>query len=219
MKKTYNTEEALAPQGVMRNPVGEQPAMQQEQPTSPPLEGESGGESGGAELSQADQAYISGLMKLLHSKDTAPHVEEMLKSGPPEQTIPATALQINGQMEEAAGQKPPLETALIAGVYLVQDLIEIGNAAGYFELQDPEQMKPILQTTMQQYIEAGLQDGTIDPVELQEKVEPLMDEEQRATGMQAAELTGIPKAPTQETAMSAYGRQMERKGVMSGGKK
>lgn len=217
MNKKYNTEEATSP-GVLSDPSPqtEEALVAQEDTTgSPPLEGEAGAE--GKELSKADQAYLSGLMKLLHSKETAPSVEEMLKSGPPEKTVPVVALQINSQMEEAVAKKPSLETSLIAGTYLVQDLIEIGNTAGYFDIQDEESIRPILQDTIQQYIEKGLADGSIDPVELQEKVEPLMSEDQKATGMQAAELTGVPTAPTQDTAMAAYGRQMEKKGVMKSG--
>lgn len=208
MKKAYNTQEALA------QTDSETPTKGVMKPQPSPGQSEKAPKG---EMSKADQAYISGLMKLLHSKETAPSVEEMLQSGPPEKTIPAVALQVNAQMEEAVEKKPSLETALTAGVYLVSDLVEIGNTAGFFQIESEEQVRPILQDVMQQYIERGLKDGSIDPVELQEKVEPLMTEDQRATGMQAAEMTGIPKAPTQQTAMNAYGSQMERKGMMKGG--
>lgn len=215
MEKTYNTQEALSPSDATAA-EGTGGVPEDTGGVMAPKEAVVKGDKGQDMMSRADQAYISGLMKLLHSKETAPSVEEMLQSGPPEKTIPVIALQINDQMEQAVEKKPSLETALAAGTYLVQDLIEIGNAAGFFQIETEEQIKPILQGTIQQYIEKGLKEGTIDPVELQEKVEPLMDDDQRATGMQAAELTGIPKGPTQDTAMAAYGRKMEQKGMMKG---
>lgn len=207
-----NIEEPAA--GVMQAPPTEEPQaappMEREQ-AEPPMKGEQ------QEMSKADQAYISGLMKLLHGKQTAPMIEEMLQSGPPEKSIPTAALTVNDQMEQAVGKKPPLETCLIAGVYLVQDLIEIGNTAGWFEVVEEKQIQSILQDTMQQYIEKGLKDGSIDPVELQEKIEPLMTEDQRATGLQAAEMTGVPTQANEQTVMSAFGRQKERQGMMKGG--
>ena len=220
MEKEYAAQEALQPGGgVMASPV------QGEQAPAPapaaPEEGVMGGSEQATEemMSKADQAYIGGLMKMLHSKETAPLVEEMLAAGPPDKSIPTIANQVNAQMEAAVGKKPSLETALMGGVYLVQDLAEIGTTAGYFEPLAEEQMKPILQQTMQIYIEAGLKDGSIDPVELQEKIEPLMDDDQRATGMQAAEMTGVSPKATEQTAMAAYGRQKERQGMMKNGGK
>jgi len=215
MEKEYNAQEALQPGGgVMQEPAEQQPTE-----GSAPLEPASApqGEKAQEMLSEADQAYIGGLMKMLHSKETAPLVEEMLQAGEPGDTIPRIANQINDQMEQAVKKKPALETALAAGIYLVQDLIEIGRAAGYFDVTE-DQMQPIFRDTMQIYIEAGLNDGSIDPIELQEKVEPLMDEQQKATGLQAAELTGVPKQATEQTAMAAYGAKRERQGMMRGKK-
>lgn len=208
MNKEYAAQEALQP-GVMKAPEGESAASEVEEVAAPMKEKLEG------KLSDSDQAYLSGLMKMLHGKETAPAIDDMLKSGgKPEEVIPAVALQVNQQMEKAVGKKPPLETALLAGIYLVQDLIEIGNTGGFFNVQDEEEVKLIMQRTMQPYIEQGLKDHTIDPIELQSLVEPLMSEEHADTGMRAATATGIPTKPTAQTAMSAYGRAMEQRGFM-----
>ena len=166
------------------------------------------------------EAYVLGLSKMLHSKETSRKVLDMLKSGPPEQVIPYTALQVNQQMESAVtakGKKPSLDTLFAAGQFLVGDLIEIGNAAGIFQLETEEQIAPIVQNTFQVYIEKGLKNGTIDPIELQKKVEPLMPEEHRQLGLQAAKRTGVPEQPDEGTAMEVYAMQRMRKGALQGG--
>lgn len=167
------------------------------------------------------EAYILGLSKMLHSKETSGKVVEMLRSGPPEKMIPHTALLINQQMEDtvrAKGKNPTLETLLAAGQFMVGDLIEIGNAAGIFQLETEEQIAPIVKETFQKYIEAGLKNHTIDPIELQQKVEPLMPEEHRQLGLEAAKRTGIPEKPDESTAMEMYAMQRMQKGALRGGK-
>lgn len=164
-------------------------------------------------------AYTTGLMKMLHSKETSPKIMEMLKAGPPEVVVPQTALLVNQQMEDglkAKGSKPSLETLLSASVYLTQDLVEMGNTAGLFQVSE-EQVGPIMQATMQQYIEKGLKDKSIDPVELQTLVEPLMDEGQQGLALEAGAASGIPTTPDQNTAMEQYATKREQKGMMRGG--
>lgn len=171
------------------------------------------------ELSKEDQVYISGLMKLLHSKKTAPVIDEMLSSGPPEQTIPQVALMVNDQMEKEVSKKKKveLETLLLGGMYLVSDLIELGNAGGIFQIEDEEQIRDITQATFQTYIERGLKDGSIDPIELQSKVEPLLNEQQKGLGGQLGGEHQVPTAPNEDTAMEVYGAQRERAGMLKGG--
>ena len=174
---------------------------------------------GEKELSKTDKVYVSGLMKLMHSKKTAPVIDEMLAAGPPEETIPQVALMINEQMESAFKQKQKveLETLLTGGMYLVSDLIEIGNTGGFFQVEDEEQVRDITQATFQTYIEKGLKEGTIDPVELQSKVEPLLNEQQKGLGGQFGGEHGVPTQPNEETAMEVYGAQRERAGLLKGG--
>lgn len=217
MKKEYNQQAAVDPASVPADPAAQEVDQIVEQKVDGVLE-----QTEPEQMTKADQAYLSGLMKILHSKQTAPQVDAMLQSAPPEKSIPQAALVINEQMETAVSQKsgkPSLETLLKAGVYLVSDLIEIGNTGGFFQVQDEQQTRLILETTLKQYITKGLEDGSIDPVELQAKVEPLMTEDQRATGIRAAQLTGTKLEPDERTVMAAYGAKRERQGMLKGGMK
>jgi len=166
------------------------------------------------DLNPKEQAYISGLMKMLHSPQTSGQVVSILKSAPPERSIPEATLLVNEQMEKAIqqkGQKVPLETKLVGGAYLVQDLIEIGNAAQAYEQEIPEDAVPmLLEVAMEGYIKKGLDDGTIDPVELQQKIEPLMRKGQRENGLLMGEMTDVPPEPNQRTAMEKYATDRER---------
>lgn len=142
------------------------------------------------------KTYISILSKMLHGEKTKASVYEMLKAGDPMQTIPTIALQVNDQAEQVLkqqGGKPTLDTLVAGAQFLINDLVEIGNAGGFFEIniEDPNVAGPLLTNTMQPYIEKGLKDGSIDPVELQELVEPMMSEDARAQGMQIANENGM----------------------------
>jgi hypothetical protein len=196
----------------------QEPMVEQEEP----MVEESNLPTEQAQLSKSDKAYLSGLMKLLHSKKTAPMVEQMLQSGPPEKTVPEAALQINSQFEQEVrkkGQPPSLELLFSSAIYLVGDLIEIGNSAGFFEINDEQEMGTILQDTMKRYIQKGLKEGTIDPVELQQKVEPMLTEEDKAGGLALAQNDGIPTEPNEHTAMEVYAqKQVRKKGMLQGGK-
>jgi len=158
------------------------------------------------------EAYVSGLSKLLHGKETKSQVYEMLKSGQPEKTIPATALQINEQMEGAfknKGHKPSMTTLVASAQFLVTDLIEIGNAGGFFQInpEDANVIGPILTNTMQPYIEKGLADGSIDPVELQALIEPMMSDEAKSEGLRVAGEQGMSATPGVSQAMGTNSKQ------------
>jgi len=132
------------------------------------------------EVERKVNAYISALSKLMHGKETKNHVYKMLQSGEPMVTIPRSAIEINRQAEEAfkrGGATPDLDTLFAGSQFLILDLIEIGNAGGFFQLdpQDPNVLGPLVQSTVQPYVEEGLKNGTIDPVELQNKIEPLIN--------------------------------------------
>lgn len=188
---------AKAPEGV----VPEQEGMQEE----------------GREMTQKEQAYVGGLMTMLHSKETSGNVVAMLKSAPPERSIPEAAMMVTEQMNtmlQEKGQKVDVETRLLGGVFVVQDLIEIGNASSSFDQELGEEAFPMLfEITMEQVVQKGLEDGTIDPVELQEKVEPLMRDGQRQAGLTAGEMNDVPAEANQRTAMEAYASGRERAAV------
>ena len=165
------------------------------------------------------EAYTLGLSKMLHSSKTSPKIVEMLSAGEPQKTIPQIALLVNGQMEQAAtkgGKKPSFDVLLGAAQFLVGDLIEMGNAAQIFNIQAEEEIAPILQNTLQAYIEKGLRDKTLDPIELQRAAEPLMAEKHRDAGLRGAEASGLPAEPSQITAMEAYAQRREQKGMLKG---
>jgi hypothetical protein len=172
--------------------------------------------------SKQDEAYTSALLKAVHSKKTRKKVHDMLGSTYPEVAVPKTALMINELVEKKAreGGKPPsLETLLYANTMLINDLIEVGNLAEVWEqpVDTEEQVGAILQDTMQQYIQKGLKDGTIDPVELQQKVEPLMSEEHRTAANQWGQKAGVPQKAGEAAAMEQYAQQRVRKQQMLGG--
>ena len=160
-----------------------------------------GGEELDPKLKKKMEGYQSVMMKILHAKETRGDITKMLSNGPPEQSIPATALQVNKMVEQkvAKGSGQPVEAAVkVAGaVYLVQDLVEIGKAGGMWEQPiGPEASAMILEETMKQYIHQGLKDGSIDPVELQKTVEPMMNGMQNEVGGMIAQEAGLPPEPT-----------------------
>lgn len=201
------------PNGVMNSvPKGDPEVPVQGSPEQPPMD---------PKLEREVQAYVMGLSKMLHGKQTQPQVVSMLKSvEDPSKSIPQIALLVNDQMEQAVkgkGKKPSLDVLLGAAQFLVGDLIEMGNAMGVFQLETEEQIAPILQSTMQTYIEKGLKDGSVDPIELQKKVEPMMPEQDRIKALEIAKAEGLPTEPNQLTAMEAYARKREQQGMLRGG--
>jgi hypothetical protein len=210
MEKTYNAEAALQTN-----------ATEQEQAT-PREESKvaSGVLSGDPEqkMNKQQEVYIGALMRVLHDKQTTPMVQEMLKAGPPEKTIPRITMEVNDMMQQTiarkGGQPADLETIFLGGVYVVSDLIEIGNAGGFFKVNDEGQVKEILQTTIQTYVERGLKDGSIDPVELQAITEPLMEDSDKEEGIAYAKKEGLSMQADQDVAMEAFGQKKYREGML-----
>jgi hypothetical protein len=130
---------------------------------------------------------------------------------------------INSMMEQEArkgGRPPSLELLFQAGIVVVGDLIEIGNAKGIFDIQDEQEIGAILQGTMQKYIEKGLKDGTIDPVELQQKAEAMLAPEDREAALGMAEREGVPVEPNEHTAMEVYAdKKVRKQGMLQGGRR
>jgi hypothetical protein len=153
-------------------------------------------------LLRQSESLIAGLMKLTHSKETRDQVMELLQSGDPIQAVPATANMIYQQLEGMSKKAVEVdnEVKLTAMSVLVSDLLDLGTSAGVFQISE-EQVGPILEASIQQYIQRGIEEGTIDPVELQAQVEQLMPPEQRQKGLELAGKTGVPQAATREMAM------------------
>ena len=210
MEKTYNAEAALQTNATEQ----EQPVSQEERKVS------AGVLSGDPEqkMNKQQEVYIGALMRILHDKQTTPMVQEMLKAGPPEKTIPRITMEVNDMMQQTiarkGGQPADLETIFLGGVYVVSDLIEIGNAGGFFKVNDEGQVKEILQTTIQTYVERGLKDGSIDPVELQAITEPLMEDSDKEEGIAYAKKEGLSMQADQDVAMEAFGQKKYREGML-----
>ena len=174
-------------------------------------QGQGQGPQADPELQRKVDSYSSGLLKMIHGKETRGQVFEMLSSGPPDMTIPRTALMINQRMEGAIsekGTKPELPVLLASGTILVGELVEVANAGNLFKQEpQPEQVQKILQDTFQMYIEDGVKKGKIDPIELQKLVEPMMSPEQKDFGMNAGAQFGVPGQPGVSAAMESYANQ------------
>lgn len=151
---------------------------------------------------------VAMFMKLIHGDDTQESVLKLLGSQPdPMKAVPITTNALFKRVETQAkkkGAKFTDDVKLAAAQYMVTDLADLGNRAGLWDRQVTEEdMGPILQETMQMYIQAGLKDGSIDPIQLQRDVEKLMTPEQKATAM---ELGGgrVPQGPTPAMAAQQY---------------
>lgn len=145
--------------------------------------------------------YVASLMYVMHNPKTNKNVVDMLGSGPPEQSIPSTALYINDTVEKTFSKKTqsPVkdEVKLHGAMYLASDLAQLGNAAGIWDTQVDDQKVPVLfQKIVSKYIHKGIKEGTLDPIKLQADTEPLLNDEQRSIGSQLQGKLGLPNEPT-----------------------
>ena len=199
MNKTYDRNAAVSP---------EQPVEQtQEIPGDGGvglLSTTTGEQQGGPELSPEKKNAVESaqnvILKMIYSKETMPDVLRMLKAGEPSQTIPNTANMIFKKLEQGSESKIPGDVKLAAATSLVMELTQIGNESKTFQISE-KQMQPILQNTYRIYIENGLKDGTIDPIELQKSINPMMKGSAKGYGEEVAQKEGMPMEPTQDMAI------------------
>lgn len=146
-------------------------------------------------------SYVVALMNELHGSETRDDVLDILKNGKdPYIGIPEAAMAVNDAAVakfEQNGVKVDLNTQLNASQYLVNDLMEIGSKFGFFEVTQDD-FAPLLEDSLQTYVERGLKDGTIDPVELQLTAEKFTSENQRIAGLYHGQENGVPPAPQQQ---------------------
>lgn len=152
-----------------------------------------------------------GISKILHGKNTKAKIYEMLKAAPAEKSIPEAAVHANMLMIEKmtqSGKKPSQEVILGGVIFATSELAEIGNAGGFFEKNlDEASIKPVLQNTLQKMLVDGVKKDLIDPVEFQEKIEPMLSDQQRQMGLQAGQRAGIPAQAGTGQAMERYADQ------------
>jgi hypothetical protein len=147
------------------------------------------------EVAQLD-AYSDNATNIIYNSKTQPAILQELQSDPvPVKAIGMTANHIHQILLEGLereGESMNDRTMFLGGAHIVSELIMLGETAGLFQLSQDERMDA-LQMTIQIYFEKGLKDGSIDPVELQKEIEPLMTKEQREFGLRAMESQGISK--------------------------
>ena len=145
--------------------------------------------------------YVVVLMNELHGSETRDAVLDILKNGKdPYIGIPEAAMAVNDAAVakfEQNGVNVDLNTQFNASVYLVNDLMELGSKFGFFEVTQDD-FAPLLEDSLQTYVERGLKDGTIDPIELQLTAEKFTSENQRIAGLYHGQENGVPPAPQQQ---------------------
>jgi hypothetical protein len=166
-------------------------------------------------LQKEVDSFVGGISKMLHSKETKGMVYKMLQSAPPEKSIPEAVLQTNIRLAEKMKQKsgtPSIEALFAGTLFATSELAEIGNAGGFFEQElGEETLMPVVQASLQKMIEEGVRRQMIDPIELQEKVEPMLSEQQRSIGLEAGAMTGVPAEAGPGQAMEQYANQRVQK--------
>jgi hypothetical protein len=137
------------------------------------------------QIMERGKKYETVLMNILHGKKTRDQVIEVLKSNPdPYITVPQAAMTVNdmGVMTMKRGGidvEPGVQ--LVASQLLLNDLFELGQASEAFELQEGD-IEAIIEDTFQSYVERGLKDKSIDPIQLQLETQQIMTDEQAAAG-------------------------------------
>jgi hypothetical protein len=162
------------------------------------------------------QSIVGAISKLMHGKETKGKLYEMLKSAPPDKSVPQATLlstdRVIKAMKSKTGKTPSIEAIFAGSVFAIGELIEIGNAGGFFEEEIGEENgAPVLQASLEAVITNGVKNDTIDPIELQEKVEGLLSEEQIQMGLEAGARTGVPREPGVSHAMEKYASDRVKK--------
>jgi len=138
-------------------------------------------------------AFRGIINTILHSKENRGNVQHLLTGfkDNPEVGIPQAAEIINKQAVQMAGGNVPQDVQLGVAVSLVTDLAHLGQAMKLWPVLPANEVKAIFKDTVQDHIQKGLHDGTIEPEDLQRKAEPLLSPEQRQQGMDLAKKHGL----------------------------
>jgi hypothetical protein len=158
------------------------------------------------------KGYETILKNILHGKETREQVLGMLTDDPLT-SLPEAAMNVNDiamRTMESGGVKVSAEVQMVASSFLLDDLSMLGEASQKFTLEDGD-MEAILEDTFQIYIKRGLDDGSIDPIQLQLETEKLMTEEQIAAGVTMGH-GKVPKKPDMIAARAQQTQGAVRKG-------
>lgn len=183
---------------------------------------------GNVHISPAQQAQIDAYDDnstiIVFSPKTQDAILQSLQSGQnPIQSIAITANLIHNRlassMEQDGKEKMTEITMCLGAAHLVSELIVLGEAAGLFKLSNVEQNEAFRQTVMK-YFADGLKNGSINPIELQKSIEPLMNKEQRKFGeqnMQDIMKTPPPVNMPARTVSPQQPSQQQGQGLLGGG--
>jgi len=178
----------------------------------------------------------AALTDMLYDPKTKGSVQKMLSDGPPDVTVPGTVNTVFKRFEDMMGQKNgpmPLDLKLPVGVSLFKEVLELGVGMGVLpQGMNIESSGDLLKATMEQYIKAGLKDKSIDPIELQQQVEPLMTDNDKQIGNRMGRESGVPgelapaqvnagmlqkaQAPMQAENMSLKKQNQQMQGALQG---
>lgn len=175
-------------------------AIAGEQPAQVEAEGEEY-EFSDEQQDQIDN-YVFNAIKLIHSEQSSDAIIKSLKSlSSPQAAVAKTANLVHDMLagEAEKSEKVFNSIALMLGsAKMIEELIELGEAAKCFPPLSEEQRYAAHQLAMQHYFGRGIKEGWIDPVELQKSIEPLMPEELRQRGRAVWEEGNKPMGRTQQ---------------------
>ena len=164
------------------------------------------------------QAYSDNATIMIWNEKTQPAILQSLQSQKdPMADIAVTANIVNSKLQSAAekhGEQLTEITLFLGAAHIVSELNVLAEAAGIFALSNAQRLESFRQT-LQKYFTDGLNNGTIDPVKLQQEIEPLMSPEQRQAGMQAMKENGISQTapPTKPGAWRPPPQQQPQQGT------
>ena len=174
---------------------------------------------------QVEQIKTVGgaLIGLAHDPKGSKQVHKILQSGKPEIAVAQASMMVYQQFKTGSGGKMGLDVSIPGYLMLVDDLMDFGNQAGFFNVADEQSAATVLQNSFQLFIETGLKDKSINPIELQEAVEPMLSDKQREAGTQIGQEAGLPGEMSQQMATEQYANQRvaqaQPKGMLQGGQR
>ena len=161
---------------------------------------------------QEAKGYETVLMQLIHGKKTRDDVIKMLKAGPdPFMTVPQAAMTINDMgvdMMKRGNAPVSVSAQLVSSQFILDDLLKLGQASGAFEFNE-EDLPALVEDTYEMYVERGLNDYSIDPIQLQIEAQKAMTEEQMAGGVVLGH-GKIPQQPDQRAMTEQYAQGQVR---------
>ena len=218
MIQPENTEQGNVEQPNVQQPISSDPQ------TAEKLESEfvnQGAELGPGQQAQLDN-YTDNATIAVFSEKSQPAILQLLQSGEdPVQNVAGAAFTVHKQLEaglQQNGEKISEITLAMGAAHLTSELIVLAEAAKLYVLNEV-QKKDAYQKSVMKYFESGLKDGSIDPVELQKTLEPVMNDQQREYGMQQMEQSGISKTapPSGMNAKQPQQGQPQQPGILGGG--